>query len=359
MKKGILFCLAVIFINSLLIAQTPILAPGMAITCLNTCTSNPGETVDNAIDGNSATKFLDLNIFNTGFEVNTALPGKVATIIQLTTANDFSGRDPFDVTVDGSNDGLSWTNISSGAIPIPCDPTRFYTRNFSFSNATAYSWYRVSFSTTCAQSIGNPPYTDPEDYNSMQIAEVQLFEAYILPVKLLSFTAQEKNNKGAISWKLAQPDDGTLFELQKSNDGVNFTTIYSKTADLNTVEYSFTDQSLLASGSYYYRLKMVDKLNKLSYSNIALLKTGLATVGVTIYPNPIRTGNNIQISTSNTTIESIKLVNNIGQVLMQKENIRVNGSTNLQLPEKLQTGVYYLILNTDKGIRNEKILIQQ
>lgn len=347
MKKNLLFIIIVLSGGVLkLSAQTPVFNPGLTAICWNACmVPGPSEDVQMAIDGDINTKFLDFSTTNTGFYVNTGF-SSVVVRLDLTTANDAQERDPVDYIVEGSNDGTTWNLISSGA--TTCFLPRLTTQTINFSNSVYYSWYRVRFNDVC-----EPPFA-----NSMQIAEVQLYANLILPVKLISFTVQEINNKGLVKWKLAQPEADATMEVQKSSNGSDFTTINSQVSSDVGVDYSYVDVSLNNSDINYYRLKITDNTNKITYSNIALLKTGQKDISFIIYPNPVRKGSSIQLSTSNASLLGYKLINGMGQVLLDRSNIQVNGSATLILPENIQRGIYFIVLQTDRGVVKEKIVIQ-
>ncbi|AUC83451.1 HYR domain-containing protein [Lacinutrix sp. Bg11-31] len=127
--------------------------------------NSPGaEGVQNIIDQNSNTKFLDFNAFDgIGFDVDLLGVSNTAIAMEIVTANDAPERDPNAYEVFGSNDGANYTSIATGA--IPCVSTRFFSRTFSFSNTTGYTYYRVNFTGTCGTS------------NINQIADVQLYSA--------------------------------------------------------------------------------------------------------------------------------------------------------------------------------------
>lgn len=343
-KSLTLFLICTTWITSLANAQTPIFSPGMTITCLNGCNSG-GDIVDNVIDGSYATKFLDFNQVNTGFTVNTNVAAVVTNRIDLTTGNDAANRDPRDYTLEGSNDGSSWTTITSGS--LPCVAARGYTHSYTFSNATAYSWYRVSFSTVC----------DALNSNSMQIAEVQLYSGVLLPIKLISFSSQLKNENAELKWSIAEAEEEAEYNLQRSTDGRSFYSINIQRGNMHSTSFNYTDQSV-KNGTTYYRLKMTDKEGKITYSNIALVKQGGKGVSVVVYPNPVQKAGSVQISTDNATLESWKLINAFGTTLVQKNNIRVNGSVTVQLPASLTPGVYYFQFITDKGTHSERIIVQ-
>lgn len=123
-----------------------------------------GEAVQNVIDQNSNTKFLDFNAFDgIGFEVDLLGVSATAIAMEFVTANDAPERDPTNYEISGSNDGTNFTSIAIGS--LPCVSTRFFSRTFSFVNTNAYTYYRVNFTGTCGSSSIN------------QIADVQLYES--------------------------------------------------------------------------------------------------------------------------------------------------------------------------------------
>ncbi len=123
-----------------------------------------GEAVQNVIDQNSNTKYLDFNAFDgIGFEVDMLGVASTVVAMEFVTANDAPERDPTNYEIFGSNDGTNFTSITTGT--IPCVSTRFFSRTFSFSNTNSYTSYRVNFTGTCGASSIN------------QIADVQLFES--------------------------------------------------------------------------------------------------------------------------------------------------------------------------------------
>jgi Bacterial lectin/Secretion system C-terminal sorting domain/N-terminal domain of BNR-repeat neuraminidase len=185
MKHKILFATLLSFFSFSLFGQTPIFAPGMTITGFNSVNSPGGEPVTNAIDG-TTNKFLDFDEFDgMGFTVDLGGLSRTATSIEITTANDAPGRDPQTYEVFGSNNGVAFTSIATGA--IPCIATRLFARTFTFANATAYTYYRINFGTRCG--------TDSE----MQVAEVQLYEPATNMVYVSSTAAQPNTSSVGVS----------------------------------------------------------------------------------------------------------------------------------------------------------------
>jgi len=135
------------------------------------------ESPDLAIDGNTATKYLNFAKTNTGLIVT--IPGGLATVtaIRFTTANDVPERDPLAVTLEGANAsdpaaaaaaGSAWTLLYSGASGLATDPGRFTSGpTVTFANTARFTTYRLLV-TNVRNASGA---------NSMQFSEVQFFGA--------------------------------------------------------------------------------------------------------------------------------------------------------------------------------------
>jgi hypothetical protein len=119
------------------------------------------ENPPSAIDNSANTKYLNFDITNTGFTVTPSGTG-VVHAITLITANDAPNRDPASFSLEGSNDGTTFTLIAQGPLSPPT--TRFSFYQARFANTTSYSQYRVLF----------PTVSNSVTANSMQVSEVQL-----------------------------------------------------------------------------------------------------------------------------------------------------------------------------------------
>jgi len=86
------------------------------VTVTNPSGNNPsGETPSNLVDNNLTTKALDLNFVTNGltnfiFQFSSA---KSFNGYRWATANDFDTRDPKSWTIAGSNNGTTWTTLST------------------------------------------------------------------------------------------------------------------------------------------------------------------------------------------------------------------------------------------------------
>lgn len=129
--------------------------------------SPSNEGASNAFDGNTNTKYLNFDKKNAGVTVRLS-QGRVVQKFTITTANDFSGRDPTSYKLYGSNDGVNWTLIKQDTLSL--SETRFWTSpEIQTGNTTAYVYYFILFPTTkSGDGCGL-------NCDSMQIAEITYY----------------------------------------------------------------------------------------------------------------------------------------------------------------------------------------
>jgi hypothetical protein len=138
------------------------------IRAIPTSSNSPaGEGPNNAFDNNTGTKYLNFDKKNAGVTIQLNA-GRAVTGFTVTTANDFSGRDPTSYKLYGSNDGTTWTLIKQDAISL--STSRYATSSVvDVANTTAYAYYFMLFPTTRAgEGCGL-------DCDSMQIAELTYY----------------------------------------------------------------------------------------------------------------------------------------------------------------------------------------
>ncbi|MFC5703157.1 carbohydrate binding domain-containing protein [Cohnella faecalis] len=119
-----------------------------------------GEVKENAFDNNLYAKWL-VNSSTAWIEYH--FPGAAAYAINsytLTSANDYSERDPKNWTLKGSNDGTNWTLLDTRTNEN--FSRRFDTRTYEFTNATSYKHYRFDF--------------ENHSGGALQVAEIKLFD---------------------------------------------------------------------------------------------------------------------------------------------------------------------------------------
>jgi hypothetical protein len=188
-----------------------------------------------------------------------------------------------------------------------------------------------------------------------------------LPVNWLGFNVVRSNDDASIDWRVTNEYRNREYELERSTDGKSFTGIGNITAKNNQAainDYSFIDKNItnLGTSIVYYRLKQTDVDNKFTYSEVRILKLDKLRGGISIFPNPVRDGFYVRISTplaSNTKV-GLKLMNQLGQVLDAREissGVASNYYFDIKKSANIIAGQYNLQVITDGNLLESKKII--
>lgn len=118
----------------------------------------------------------------------------------------------------------------------------------------------------------------------------------VLPIHLLSFTAQPKEREVLIKWEVSEEQNVDHYEIEKSYDSKRFEVFESVKSKDNTTNTKTMYETLdinPQNGWNYYRLKPVDNDQKFYYSNVVAINF-LSKNSILVYPNPA--SNHINIS---------------------------------------------------------------
>ncbi|WP_207632802.1 T9SS type A sorting domain-containing protein [Foetidibacter luteolus] len=110
----------------------------------------------------------------------------------------------------------------------------------------------------------------------------------VLPVKLTEFTGYSKGAANVLAWKTAEEKNTASFELQRSSQDSPFKLLAKLNAAGNSSvmkEYTYTD-ARPGAGTNFYRLKVIDKDGKYSFSPIIKLENSDEGFAAVVYPNP-------------------------------------------------------------------------
>jgi hypothetical protein len=95
----------------------------------------------------------------------------------------------------------------------------------------------------------------------------------ILPIRLQSFAVMKAANYNLAIWTTREENNTAYFELQRSTDQDHFEMIHRMPGQASlTADHAYEVPDNAPPLHAFYRLKMVDKLNQFSYSNILEVK---------------------------------------------------------------------------------------
>ena len=171
-----------------------------------------------------------------------------------------------------------------------------------------------------------------------------------VPVDFYSLNIMSGNGNATVSWKVGVEINVDQYYIQRSSNGIDFTTIASViSTESNT--YAWTDKSVL-SGKSFYRIIAADKNGKQLLSQVLILNNQHKKAEIIIAPNPV-TDKKINLQLSN--IEKGNVVIDVYSSNLQKvfstnfTNIGVVTSKSVCLPSFCVTGIYTVKITLANG----------
>jgi hypothetical protein len=171
-----------------------------------------------------------------------------------------------------------------------------------------------------------------------------------LPVHFILFNARCEGNKVLITWKTAQEQNSSHFNIERSVDGIHWTVTGNLPAANNSSterSYSFTDNNPLQNG--YYRISEYDLDGRSQYTSI-LRSSCNATDIFSLWPNPIHDLIFINIVTANESHATIKIFDSKGALVKKQQATVLQGSNQLNVDMRsLVNGIYLVSADWDNG----------
>lgn len=184
-------------------------------------------------------------------------------------------------------------------------------------------------------------------YPYFTLGTKSLFNA--LPVRLIKFTAIAKNNITELSWAAEQEGTVAKYFIERSNDGIRFSSILSEFPKNYSVTNYYNNVDLIPFKGYnYYRLVTIDKAGKKLYSQVE--KVWFGEKGFSIYPSPVHNELfiNLPVSSNAWTVE---MVSSTGQLLYR--SIGASGNIKIDM-SSFSNGVYVV-----KAINGLQVISQR
>lgn len=172
-----------------------------------------------------------------------------------------------------------------------------------------------------------------------------------VPVTISDLRGSAKDNKVTLQWKTENETNVSQYIIERKRTGESqFVNAGSKKAmgSNSSNEYSFDDYAVKPSETYVYRLKIVDKDGKISYSNLVSVRMPSGKVlSMNIYPNPSTTVANVAIENPAGGSVKVKIYNVSGAQIAE-----LNGGSgkniNLSLPvQTMAAGTYWIEVKSE------------
>lgn len=190
------------------------------------------------------------------------------------------------------------------------------------------------------------------------------FDASLLPLTLVKFTAERQEGKILLNWQSANETNFREYILERSRDGVTFKAIANIPGKGGLQAfYSYADNlGMQAAAKLYYRLRQVDNNSRFVYSRI-LSVTPHKITGITmkVTPNPASENVTLSIASDKKRTVIIQVMDNLGRLLITQRTGIAHGDNIIPLSgaNSLQNGLYTVVINAGDEKQSEKLLIQK
>lgn len=343
-----------------------------ALTCTATNTiTNRGTLVFTGTVGMDATTTIVNDISTATMTFSANLTSSVGKIVNRGTINfegvvTFSGSATYcpEASVANFNWPAAWTATLSGT-------------PFSSYAGGAGSYAVLNFANQCSISGSVFPAeyhicntTAFSNYNAGSMGGTSSGAAACsfppLPVVLLSFTAKSNTNSVDLAWVTAQEFNNDHFELERSQDGINFEKVVNvkgQGTKSTSSSYLFNDSEVNMLLPIYYRLKQVDFDNQFFYSNVIVLNGAEGNTSIDIYPNPIEEGTTLyaRFGQEDEGMANILLFDLSGKLIHEYTMDNVTPGGIYAIEDKsllLVEGSYLLQIRTSQHLYHQKLVVK-
>ncbi len=160
-------------------------------------------------------------------------------------------------------------------------------------------------------------------------------------VKYTNIRGEQQNEDIAVSWTVNDETYIRNYEVEKSDDGVNFTKI-ATSQPVGKLDYTLFDVHPVV-GKYYYRIKTIGTNGAFAYSDIVKVKMMSTKAPMYVFPNPVTNGNiGLQFNSQAAGKYGVRLLNALGQVVLSKQLVHGGGTASHNIAYVAAAGSYQL-----------------
>jgi len=259
------------------------------------------------------------------------------------------------ITNDSEPDGETFTatllTVSpDGTVIMNANGFFSFTPNPGFTGTSANFTYQIcdnGFEPTCAAALVKLYFVNGTDKT--------------LPVKLNNFQGSKNKSNVQLQWNISDNEIANTFEIERSTDGKNFATaaLLFGTEKSGSETYSYNE--LNEDAKVYYRLKMGDKSDVITYSKILVFSTnGKDTKRLDIIGNSVNDKLTVSFQADASAVSELRILDMNGKMIA-KQTVHASKGSNLvsiSLPSSMTTGMYIASLSSDNMNSTAKFIKQ-
>jgi len=256
--------------------------------------------------------------------------------------------------------GTTWnaTGVNGIGSPMMVAGEWQYTANYpSFLGDSAHhmNMFRVRIASTAANLLNPGCSFTAQNQIVVWVNNCSV----VLETDLVEFNGKLQNNLANLHWTSTNEKAGVQFEVQRSDDRVNFTVAGQQAGTAAPgmgKEYSFVDPEPV-SGTVYYRLKITEG-DKFKYSKIVMLNNRSNEFVIKSLLNPFNNQVTFELLSPAPGRVNITLVDNYGRLIRSTSETVSQGSNiiNVNGLEALSQGSYRLRVQMGEYVVNRQVV---
>ncbi|MCX6183129.1 MAG: T9SS type A sorting domain-containing protein [Bacteroidetes bacterium] len=217
---------------------------------------------------------------------------------------------------------------------------------------------------TGTASTQTSPFTISGDSKTFGVTEMilRLVTSTALPVTLIDFSAEKKNENVLVKWSTGAEINNDYFTIERSVNGENFeaiATINGKGNSNNASEYQFIDEHA-PKGTVYYKLKQTDYDGTTVSFDMEAVNMGKEKSVSSLFPNPCSECSYIDIRGESKNVKQIYITDNLGNNVLDEVLVSyAPGSTmRINFSNPLAPGMYMVKVNNGNDWTANKLVVK-
>lgn len=258
-----------------------------------------------------------------------------------------------------TNGGTTWTStgVTGTGTPVLVSGAYQYTAtypSFLADSSTHNKMYRIKVAST-ATNLASSSCSFAAS-NTLLVLVNNCSE--LLKTSILSIDGKLVNNQGVLRWTTSNEEPGTIFEMERSDDNIRFTTlarINGKAPAGFGSEYSFTDPAAVGTGAYY-RIRVVEGSNH-KYSRIIYLNSRLE-FSIRSMGNPFYDQIKLEIIVPESGSLEFSLIDTYGKVIRRMQHAAETGWNAITFSSLggIPAGTYTLRVQLGERILHKRVV---
>jgi hypothetical protein len=273
------------------------------------------------------------------------------------------------ITVNGYREGsiinLSPADYATGACVAFTNGNNFRAGTFGSATDEPCGDVNISFPTAVDSVIifATQGFQGDNTAFSVSIGNLSFSNSFALPAGMKEWTGVLSGNNVLLKWSTSGEAQVKKYDVERSLNAQTFTTIGSVAAkgDAVSAQYDFNDRAIKsATGTVYYRLKIVDNDDQFSYSSVlAIHIKDLPRGSFALYPNPAKKSSVLNIGSDRNEKVELLVTDAQGRQLIRKIYQLNMGTNSITIPDlvKLGSGTYNVTVVGSDFRTNRKLVV--